>query len=415
MELMPILSTLRRHKTAAGLIVLEVALTCAIVCNALHLINQRLDRLRADNGLAESELVTLRVTGIGAVGNVDEVTSQDLQALRTLPGVREVSINNQVMYGNSNSVSGVRLQPNRDGNAIEVSQYSADEHGLTTLGLKLVEGRNFRAEEIVLDNAFNGPGENPPRPRQVVISQALAKRLFPDSSALGKQVYVFGDAPIEVIGVVQTLGDVHPGPQAQRPTEAGGAGQYGMLLPLRNSYRGAFYVMRVDPTQRDAVLKAATPVLESIGGKRIVREAKTLEEMRSAYYAQDRAMIWLLGGVCVALLLVTALGIVGLASFWVQQRTRMIGTRRALGATRGQILRYFQLENFLLSTLGIGLGMAAAYGINLALMRSYELPLLPAYYLPVGALTLWALGQLAVLGPARRAAALPPVAALRAA
>ena len=171
--------------------------------------------------------------------------------------------------------------------------------------------------------------------------------------------------------------------------------------------------MRVDPAQRDAVLKAATPVLESIGGKRMVREARTLEEMRSSYYAQDRAMIWLLGGVCVALLLVTALGIVGLASFWVQQRTRMIGTRRALGATRGQILRYFQLENLLLSSAGIALGMGAAYGINLALIRSYELPLLPAYYLPVGALTLCLLGQLAVLGPARRAAALPPVAALR--
>ncbi len=91
----------------------------------------------------------------------------------------------------------------------------------------------------------------------------------------------------------------------------------------------------------------------------------------------------------------------------------MIGTRRALGATRGQILRYFQLENLLLSSAGIALGMGAAYGINLALIRSYELPLLPAYYLPVGALALCLLGQLAVLGPARRAAALPPVAALR--
>ncbi|WP_428506410.1 ABC transporter permease [Roseateles sp.] len=415
MELMPILSTLRRHKTAAGLIVLEVALSCAIVCNALHLIHQRLERIQVDSGQAESELVTLRVSGIGAAGNVDEITSQDLQALRALPGVRDASISNQVMYGNSNTFSGVRLQPNREGSSLGVPQHSVDEHGLTTLGLKLVEGRNFRTEEIVLDNAFNGPGENPPRPRQIVLSQALAKRLFPDSSALGRQVYVFGDTPIEVIGVVQTLGNVHPGRDAKGPDAAEGAGQYGMLLPLRNSFRGGYYVLRVDPAQREAVLKAVAPALERIGGRRIVREAKTLAEMRSAYYAQDRAMIWLLGGVCVALLLVTALGIVGLASFWVQQRTRMIGTRRALGATRGQILRYFQLENFLLSTLGIGLGMAAAYGINLALMRSYELPLLPAYYLPVGALTLWALGQLAVLGPARRAAALPPVAALRAA
>jgi putative ABC transport system permease protein len=118
--------------------------------------------------------------------------------------------------------------------------------------------------------------------------------------------------------------------------------------------------------------------------------------------------------VIVALLVVTAFGIVGLASFWVQQRTRMIGTRRALGSTRGQILRYFQLENFLLSSAGIALGMLGAFGLSVLLMTSYEMPRLPWVFLPVGALALWALGQLAVLAPARRAAALPPVEALRA-
>ncbi|MGO4781242.1 ABC transporter permease, partial [Lysobacter sp. 2RAB21] len=91
--------------------------------------------------------------------------------------------------------------------------------------------------------------------------------------------------------------------------------------------------------------------------------------------------VWLLSAVCIALLIVTALGIVGLASFWVQQRTKQIGVRRALGATRGQILRYFQTENFLLTSIGIVLGMALAFAINLALMKYYELPRLPAVYL----------------------------------
>jgi putative ABC transport system permease protein len=113
------------------------------------------------------------------------------------------------------------------------------------------------------------------------------------------------------------------------------------------------------------------------------------------------------------LLVVTAVGIVGLTSFWVAQRRRQIGIRRAIGATRGDILRYFQTENFLIATLGIVLGMVLAYGLNLLLMRHYELGRLPGYYLPVGALVLWGLGQLAVLGPARRAAAVPPVVATR--
>jgi putative ABC transport system permease protein len=123
--------------------------------------------------------------------------------------------------------------------------------------------------------------------------------------------------------------------------------------------------------------------------------------------------MWLLVAVCIALLVVTALGIVGLASFWVQQRTKQIGVRRALGATRGQILRYFQTENFLLATLGIVIGMMLAYGINQLLMGKYELPRLPAIYLPIGAVVLWLLGQLAVFGPARRASAVPPAVATR--
>ncbi|MBA3485877.1 MAG: FtsX-like permease family protein, partial [Lysobacter sp.] len=93
--------------------------------------------------------------------------------------------------------------------------------------------------------------------------------------------------------------------------------------------------------------------------------------------------------------------------------TKQIGIRRALGATRGQILRYFQTENVLLATLGIVLGMLLAYGINMLLMQHYELPRLPAMYLPVGAIALWLLGQIAVYGPARRAAQVPPAVATR--
>ncbi|MEO9091880.1 MAG: FtsX-like permease family protein, partial [Rhodanobacter sp.] len=127
----------------------------------------------------------------------------------------------------------------------------------------------------------------------------------------------------------------------------------------------------------------------------------------------DRAMAGMLVGVIIAMLLVTALGIVGLASFWVQQRRRQIGIRRAIGATRSDILHYFQTENFLIVTGGIVLGMVLAYGLNLLLIKHYELARLPLYYLPIGALVLWGLGQLAVLGPALGAAAVPPVVATR--
>jgi putative ABC transport system permease protein len=218
-----------------------------------------------------------------------------------------------------------------------------------------------------------------------------------------------GEAPTRVVGIVAHLA---------RPDEIDGpaAREYAMIAPITApTLYGSSYLLRVAPERREETLKAAVAALNGVDPSRIVLEdgTKSLEQFRDEYYQQDRAMAWLLVAVCVALLVVTALGIVGLASFWVQQRTRQIGIRRALGATRGQILRYFQTENFLIATLGIVLGMALAYAINGLLMERYELPRLPWQYLPFGAVLLWVLGQCAVLGPALRAAAVPPAVASR--
>ena len=96
MQLRPILSTLRRHKTAALLIVLEIALTCAIICNSVFLIANRVERVRFGSGMAESELLYIGTRSIGHPANVDAITREDLAALRAIPGVRDVSIVNQI-------------------------------------------------------------------------------------------------------------------------------------------------------------------------------------------------------------------------------------------------------------------------------------------------------------------------------
>jgi putative ABC transport system permease protein len=214
-----------------------------------------------------------------------------------------------------------------------------------------------------------------------------------------------------VVGVVDRL---------VQPRDYGPAEYYGyaMLFPVEMPYPGGTYLVRVkDPAQRQAAIQGALRALKADGPLRLVspKNATTLEAERGKYYRNDRAMAWLLAGVCLLLLVVTAVGIVGLTSFWVAQRRRQIGIRRAVGATRGDILRYFQAENFLLATFGIALGMLLAYGLNLLLMLHYELGRLPAYYFPVGAAVLWGLGQLAVLGPALRASRVPPVVATRSA
>ncbi len=402
MEIRPILSTLRRHKTAATLIVLQIALSCAILCNALFLIAGRIDRIDRPTGLVDDELVRVLATGIGRNSDPDAQAKTDLAALRAIPGVKSVVLTNQIPFDGSSWNTSVNIKPDQTVPSLNSASYFGSEDLLETFGLKLIAGRDFRPDEYIdFTTVETSPNFAVPG---VIISKAMADALFPKQDPLGKLLHDgWGDKPIPVIGVVETL--IRPSDNG--PTE----NYYSMILPIRPA-TGRF-VLRTDPSRRDEVMKAAVASLERTSSSRIILEQNPVTEVFSDFYRQDKAMVWLLGSVSVALLVVTALGIVGLASFWVQQRTKQIGVRRALGATRGQILRYFQTENFLLATIGIVLGMLGAFGLNQLLMAHYELPRLPALYLPVGALALWLLGQIAVFGPARRAAAVPPAVATR--
>ncbi|HEY1556365.1 MAG TPA: FtsX-like permease family protein [Kofleriaceae bacterium] len=401
MQVRPIISTLRRHKTAATLIVLEIALTCAIVCNAVFLIGDRAARIARPSGTAEDELGYITLTGIGTKADATALTAQDLAALRAIPGVRQVSSVNMVPFGNSSWNSGISLVKD-DPNGVNVAQYMGRDL-LETFGTRILAGRGFQPNEYLdFEAAQQGKFDHP----SVIVSHALAERLFQGDEAVGKQIY-FGDKPAIVVGVMANL---------MRPNEFGEPEHafYSVLLPVEIPYtEGGGYLVRADPAQLDTILADAESTLNRIDPARIILHRRTLHDIRREYYAKDRAMAYLLVGVTLALLLITALGIVGLASFWVQQRTRQIGIRRALGATRGHILRYFQLENFILATAGIALGMALAYGLNLLLMAKYAVPRLPGEFLPIGALLLWILGQIAVLGPAIRASTIAPAIATR--
>lgn len=404
MEIRPILSTLRRHKTAAMLIVLEIALSCAIICNALFLISQRMERMDRPTGLANEEIVRVNASVVGASrADADARHKADVAALRQIPGVIAATSTNHLPFDSSSWNSSVSLQEDQPAPNLNAAIYMGDEQLVETFGLRIVAGRDFTADEYVDWGVIDAPGADVALPG-LLMTRAVAEQLWPGENPIGKSVYVWGEKPIRVIGVLENL---------IRPNDNGGPHehQYSIVLPIRPVF-GRF-VLRTTPDRRAEVLKAAVDVLERNNAMRIINDEGTFTEMVERYYRQDRSMAWLLVAVCVALLVVTALGIVGLASFWVQQRTKQIGVRRALGATRRQVLRYFQTENFVLATVGIALGMFAAFAINQLLMERYELPRLPLAYLPIGALALWALGQISVLGPALRAAAVPPAVATR--
>jgi len=407
MEIRPILSTLTRHKTAAALIVLEIALSCAIICNALFIVSQRMETLNLASGMDDERLIEIALSGIGEQTDADARTAEDLTALRAVPGVERVAVTNQLPFQNGSWNSSLALSAEQEIPTLNATQYMVGEGTLATMGLTLVAGRDFNADEYMSSDVLSKVEDAEGLSSPIILSKPAADKLFPDGGAVGKTVYM-ANIPLTIVGVVDTL---------LRPNMMDGNRTFSMILPIRMNFsNGGRYLIRVnEPARRAEVLEQALAALDRNDPNRLVSRRQTYEEGRARYFANDRDMIGLLLIVSALLLLVTALGIVGLASFWVQQRTKQIGIRRALGATRGQILRYFQTENFLLASIGIVLGMLLAYLLNQWLMGRYELPRLPLLYLPVGALALWLLGQVAVFGPARRAAAIPPAVATRSA
>ncbi|HSS07553.1 MAG TPA: FtsX-like permease family protein [Rhodanobacteraceae bacterium] len=401
MEIRPILSALMRSKVAMILIGLQVALTLAIVCNALFFIGQRLEHMGRPSGMNESDTFWFGSNGFGQGYDAKVVQKSDLAVLRQLPGVADAAPTNSVPMSEGGWGSGLMLAARQKTPTAETTIYLVDDHAIGTFGTNLVAGRNFKPEEI----ASLDFGDRL-LPKVAIISKALADKMFPDQDPIGKQVFFDQDPPTTtIIGVVDRL---------QEPwvssKDIENATFVPAFMPYGNSTR---YLVRTEPGRRDEVMKAVEQKMTEANPSRIIGKVRPITQVRSEAYAEDRAMAIILGVVIFCLLTITALGIVGMASFWVAQRTKQIGTRRALGATKFDILRYFQTENFIITTMGLIGGGILAYAFSLYLMKEYEAPRLPWYYVPVGFLCLWALGQLAVLGPALRASRVPPAVATR--
>jgi len=405
----PILSALKHHKTVVILVVLEIALTCAIVSNALFIIGSHLADMRVHTGVADNELVWATSSGIGDTttpGRQASRAAADLAALRSMPGVRSAVITNSLPLGITGSW-GTCLARKAGGekpdSVCTVVMYAGTSGVVNTLGIKLSQGRDFLPQEYQDYDPFHG--DQPPPP-SVIVTRSLAEKMWPGENPLGKAIFL-GDKGSDVTHVAGVT-DHLLNPSINKYNGA----DLNLLLPV-TSVAGGKYVLRTEPGARDVTLRDLPKVLDGVDDQRIITGSHSYADTVSEYFHDDRALIWLLLVVIGCLLALTALGVVGLSSFWVQQRTHQIGIRRAIGATRGDILRYFQVENFLIVSGGVALGLLLAVALNLLLMKHYELPQLPLYYLPIAALVLWLLGQLAVLGPALRAAAVPPVVATR--
>lgn len=398
----PIWRAMLRNKTGAVLIALQMAVTMAIMVNAIAIIQSRAEAMARPTGIDEANTFYLSSIGFTEAFNERVTVEEDLRQIRALPGVVGALQTNSVPLSGGGWSMGLQTEAGDDVEGAGTAVYFVDEHVLDAYDLKLVAGQNFAPTDV----SWRDGGDTDWADR-VIITRALAQDLFGEDEweqAVGNTVYINSNEPITVIGIVERMQAAWNGWDNLENV---------MLTPQRTLFGGSRYFIRTEPGRRDELMSQVEEMLASSSSDRIIRGMRTMEETRERSYGGHSAMIRLLIFTVSLLLLITSLGIVGLASFSVSQRTKQIGTRRALGASKMDITRYFLSENLLISSLGVLIGALLTVALNIWMVDAFGLDSMNGLLIPVAMVLLLLVGQLAVLGPARRASSVPPAVATR--
>lgn len=404
LNIRPILSALLRNRTGAVLVAAQIALALAILVNATYIVKQRLEAIHRPTGVDEANLFSIDAAGFTPRYDYASSVRDDLDYLRGLDGVIAATVIGNVPLSSSSNIVPLFKTPDHKTSGMFFAFFDEmDEQGLEALGSHLIAGRGFRKEEILPPMT---PSDQTTRPfNHIVVTENLARQIAPDGNVLGKTVYDPLGRPVTIIGISASRAGPWMEPLRVLP------GSY--WVPQQPLMYGFHYLVRTQPGRRDQVMRIASEHLAKSNMDRVIQRVTAVADFKKALMLKDKMTALSLVIVTSLLLAVTALGIFGLATFNVTTRTKQIGTRRAVGARKRDVVRYFLVENGLITTTGIGLGCALALGVGYWLSLRYQLPRLDLYYLVGGVLGLWALGQLAAWQPARRAAAVPPSVATR--
>lgn len=404
LEIGPIWRALMRNKMGAALIALQIAVTMTIIANGFFIIQQRSVLIERESGVDIAN--SFYLSNVSYAPNMDYkvMVMEDLAAIKQLDGVVDAIQVNAIPLSGSGWSMSLKTVPDDAVEGVGTAIYMVDDSALTTFDLELLAGRNFDPTEIRWREEATSDWSD-----TAIITEKLAKRLFPDDSLadiVGKTAYIGNNESLVIIGIVDTL---------QAPWSGWDNLDNALLTPDRLSWQGSRYYIRTEPGMRDRLMTKVEDMLANRIDGRMIQNLNSMQETRERSYANQHGMIKMLTTIMIVLTIITAMGIVGLASFSVNRRKKQIGTRRALGASQQAIVRYFLVENSIITTCGVLLGAALTVSLNMVLVQTFALERIAWYYIPIGMASLLIVGQLAALGPARRAANIPPALATRSA
>jgi putative ABC transport system permease protein len=399
----PILSALLRNRVGAVLVAGQIAIALAVLVNAVYIVKQRVDMIGRPTGIDVENIFIVSATGFGRNLDHAAMVREDLAWLQSLPGVIAATTSNSVPLSGSGSSDYVKRFPDEKlGRQGLVNFFEVTDRGADTLGIKLSAGRWFTPNEVVpppkiLFGPYNGP---------IVVNREYAERIFPNESALGKTLYESRGGPLTIIGVVDHM-------LGSWPVPGMGSSNDVMYIPRIASGPNVPYMVRAKPGMRDALMQQVEKELGPRNRARAIDFVRPLDLYVKRVYMLDRNMSIYLVIVTSLLLVITSLGIFGLATFNVSTRTKQVGTRRAVGARRRDVVLHFLAENWMITTVGVVAGSMLALVAGHLLSLEYRLPRVDLYYIVGGVLVLWFVGLAAAWAPARRAARISPALATR--
>ncbi len=396
----PMLSALRRNPIGAVLVALQIAITLAVLVNATAMVSRAVHKIEQPTGIDTRDTFELVIAALSKKFDVASAVEADLSYLRAQPDVAAATVTFGVPMTDDGSGMSVGRTPDGRGASVLSGVMPVDEDGLRTLGVRLIAGRNFRADEITT--------QSPAHPRQgtaeVIVTRSLAHALFPHGHALGGTVYVGGHTPLTIIGIARDF---------MGPTL--GASPYDtVLMPqILTEYANYDLLVRARPGERAAVLRATKRHIGAAHQDAIILYAPTLSSARRQMNLGLRNTAVFLTVLTAIMLIFCSFGIFGLVTFNVASRTRQIGIRRAVGARRRDIVAQFMTENALVLLGGMALGSVLALALGQWLSDHDGIPRLDPWYLLAGVLLLGLVAQLAAWQPALRAARVAPSVATR--
>jgi putative ABC transport system permease protein len=398
MPIGPILRAMKHNRTRFALIILEIAITLAIVTNAVNMILAEREKMKKPSGFDDANLIFVAGQPFAPEFQeqtfVEQIVKSDIRALESIPGVKAAAATRFLPWqgGGSSGVWKTEGYPEK----FQAQIYGTTPRLFDVLGTSVAQGRAFTENDTPAD---------PNTPTTVtIISRGLAKKLWGDANPIGRTITNGdGETPRTVIGIIDEFYNPY----------AWNIGDYVLFTPGRSySSGGSSYLVRVDPGAMKSVVSQLEPRLIKVHPGRVFR-VTSVAEVKEGFFSSGTLVIRAMTAIIVVLVFITALGILGITSLAVAERTRQIGTRRALGATRGDILKHFLAENWIVTTIGLALGVIATYALNYALVANLTDTKMPWYLVVVGMALLWVNGLVATVPPALRAARVAPAVATR--